>query len=389
MVNTRAKNYDKEMGEPADTVAHDKPKEETLDERRARWSSLLRQQEYLAVITEVLEHELPRYRDDMNLNPSQVSRAMSECVLILASAPEVFRAAVDGTLTQEYLRDTNLQTEYLAIQGRANFQPSIYIHLLADANGVPPTPNQYLAIQEVVSKYIDDVTPDNALAFLIDNNSLPDFPPAANSLGLGKYLGTHRTSRSSNRVQTLRRFIIGIRDRVSSTPAHLLDTPLPFPPGECGYARNSHKRLAQHTKRQSSNYVMNLVEDICTHLYHTKVFKQQFYMHQYVIYLIFRPQQAEIAEIFVSGLLSVWVEGGGGFNHYPAGRSCRSAREVTREAWDECRRFAVEEAGMVEKLGLQMERFLEKKKGGKEDGEAVRVWAEALGYLDEYTSPDK
>jgi hypothetical protein len=78
---------------------------------------------------------------------------------------------------------------------------------------------------------------------------------------------------------------------------------------------------------------MNLIEDICTYLYRTKILTQHFRMHQFIIYLVFRPSQVAIAEIFCSGLLQCWVDGVGGFNAYPAGRSVASARKVSLGEW--------------------------------------------------------
>jgi hypothetical protein len=78
---------------------------------------------------------------------------------------------------------------------------------------------------------------------------------------------------------------------------------------------------------------MNLVEDICKHLYDIGTFAQQLTMHQFIIYLIFRQEQASIAEIFISGLLQVWVKDSGGFNAYLAGHSTASAGKVTDAEW--------------------------------------------------------
>jgi hypothetical protein len=103
---------------------------------------------------------------------------MGECVLILASAPLIFTAAVDGTLAQNYAQDANLQAEYALVQERAYIQPSIYIHLLADGNGITPSANQLLTVADIVTMYIDTSTSyaNDALCALIDNISPPPFP---------------------------------------------------------------------------------------------------------------------------------------------------------------------------------------------------------------------
>ena len=78
---------------------------------------------------------------------------------------------------------------------------------------------------------------------------------------------------------------------------------------------------------------MNLVEDISTHLHNIGIFEQHFTMHQYIVYLIDRREQVEIAEIFCSALLRVWVSSGGGFNSYPAGLSVNSSKKVSNIDW--------------------------------------------------------
>ncbi|KAK7180458.1 hypothetical protein PSPO01_13473 [Paraphaeosphaeria sporulosa] len=116
-------------------------------------------------------------------------------------------------------------------------------------------------------------------------------------------------------------------------PLSQLYTPLQYPPAECGYSVNSHVRLAQHRAHKSSNYVMNLVEDICAYLYRSDTFSQLFTMQPFIVALLFRPEQAAVVEIFLSGLLQVWVDEGGGLNAYPAGRSVANPWRVGGAQW--------------------------------------------------------
>tara|TARA_R110002003_G_scaffold296_2_gene18615 strand:+ start:29212 stop:29550 length:339 start_codon:yes stop_codon:yes gene_type:complete len=75
-----------------------------------------------------------------------------------------------------------------------------------------------------------------------------------------------------------------------------------------------------------------------------------------MIYLIFRPAQAAIAEIFCSGLLQVWVENGGGFNAYPAGRSVATARRVSLEKWSAHETWVRQQSPVDANMRLQQER---------------------------------
>ncbi|KAF1997758.1 hypothetical protein P154DRAFT_440468 [Amniculicola lignicola CBS 123094] len=345
---------------------------ETLHDKRRRWSTLLRDQQYHTVITDVLAEELKKYTNSTVILPTSLSSIIRECILILASAPRIFTAAVDGILTIRFPVDEDIQTEYAEIQTRAHIQPSIYIHLLADENGNAPSPNQYMAIRDSILEYIGDAGSEPAS--LIDNITPPRVPRSATIVGHRKYIWT--TRRSERRVQALQRFCAGILQRYLETPQRERDLPFAHPPGECGYAINSHKRLEQHRRHISSNYIMNLVSDICIHLHRTRQFPQLFYMHQFIIYLIFKPQQIEIAEMFCSGLLQVWVDNGGGFNHYPAGLSNASAKRVSGEQWEEFERYAVANSTLLDTLRMQKD-LLESvlRDLGLEEAEA---WREAL-----------
>ncbi|ORY18920.1 hypothetical protein BCR34DRAFT_595754 [Clohesyomyces aquaticus] len=342
MVTTTRHNYDSVNDEgpsrqPRKPTGKAPVRTETLAEKRSRWVMLLRKQIYLEVINEVLEEELNKYTNNRIFNKANMVMITTECMLILASAPRVLQAAVEGVLALRFLVDRELQEEYEEIQRRADVQPSIYVHLLADERGVAPTANQYMVIRDMALKYIiDSHMPDAEIELIgrIDNASLPSVNIRETSGGYRKYLWT--TQRSRRRVQVMERFCEGIRKRWLETPVQDLDLPLAHSPGECGYAIHAPRRLLQHRNHLSSNYVMNLTEDICTVLHRDlKLFPQLFRMHQFIIYLIFKPQQAEIAEMFCSGLLQVWVDNGGGFNHYPAGLSNASASRVTDREWDE------------------------------------------------------
>lgn len=348
---------------------------EPLDERRRRWINLLRNHHYEPVILDILNDELPKYTTSRAIDPTDLVSHARQCALILASAPRVFFAAVEGTLVSGILHDTDLIADYATMQQRSCRQPSIYIHLLADDQGIAPTPNQYIVIRDMMQNYVSGDQPEHV--YHIDNVTPPAVTVNASSGGYRKYLHTQSTDRSPRRVATLETFRKGITLRCAKTPAHLHDTPFSHPPSEVGYALNVHKRLKQHRARQSSNYIMNLVEDICTHLFRTTVFSQHFKMHQFIIYLIFRPSQAAIAEIFCSGLLQCWIDNGGGFNSYPAGRSVGSSERVSRESWLDHERVTRETSPLEERTEVLKERAeVWRKVLGMEDGDNGTAGAE-------------
>jgi hypothetical protein len=364
MVTTRAKSYT-HREEPRELQPINSTSE-SLGNRRRRWAQLLHSQHYQPLISEVLEEELPKYEQSTIIDATNRVSHIRDCALILASAPSILAAAVDGNLVSRMLSEPALQTEYATILERAHHQPSIYIHLLTDKYGTAPTPNQYLTIRDLVRDYLaEGKTSEHA--WQLDSITHPTIMKRVSALGHRKYL--HTTSvRSSKRVETLQRFCAGVHRRWLETPVSLRDTPFQYPPGECGYSKDSHIRLAQHRAHQSSNYVMNLVEDICTYLNRTGIFEQHFTMHQFIVYLIFRPGQAAIAEIFCSGLLQVWIENGGGFNAYPAGRSVGTAKRVSGDEWAAHERLVKEESPVVENMRVQQRRAEE--------------WQRALDWVD-------
>src|SRR5690242_19955203 len=313
------------------------PPRRNLEERRTQWVHLLRHQNYEPVIRDILHDELPKYTNSRVIDPTNLVSHMRECALILASAPKVFFAAVEGNLVSRMRHDAELQSEHAELLQRAQHQPSIYVHLLADERGHAPTPVQYLLIRDAIEAYIDTSSTSTRAtaqthANAIDRIAHPPVSPAASERGHRKYLSTPRCPRSPHRASALHRLITGITDRCSLAPTlqHLQHLPLPYPPAEVGYSLHAPLRLAQHRAHRSSNTVMNLVEDVCTYLYRTHSLPQQFTLHQFVVFLCWRREQVRIAEVFVSGVLQSWVEAGG-MNAWPAGRSVESARQVGKE----------------------------------------------------------
>ncbi|KAG9195109.1 hypothetical protein G6011_00229 [Alternaria panax] len=356
MVTTRTQNYtyDAAARQPSGLESTI----ESLDGRRSRWLHLLSGKHYESVISEVLDQEMPKYEKSTVINASDRVTHKRECLHILASASSVLAAAVEGNLVRRMQTESTLQQEYVTIFKSALDQPSIYIHLLADCDGNAPTPSQYLKIRDFVIDYLSQGKVSEH-AWQIDKISPPLVTQHDPAEGHRKYL--HTTSRSEKRVKILELFCQGVGKRYDETPVSLREIPLRYPLSECGYSINSHERLAQHRARKSSNNVMNLVEDICTHLHHIGIFAQHFTMHQFIVYLIFRQEQARIAEIFISGLLQVWVKDGGGFNAYKAGHSANTAGRVTDVEWTSHERNTKLYSPMMENIRHQQLRADERR----------------------------
>ncbi|KAF2187879.1 hypothetical protein K469DRAFT_685249 [Zopfia rhizophila CBS 207.26] len=172
------------------------------------------------------------------------------------------------------------------------------------------------------------------LAGLIDNVTDPKVTVEKTRTGYRKCTWRSKRQESSRRVQTLARFCDGIYKRWEKTPKPERNRPLSYP---------------LHRKHQPLNYIMSLVEDNCVVLFRDlKRLNQLFRMHQFVISLIYQQNQAEIAEIFCSGLLQVWIENGGGFKHYPAGLSNLLARNIIHEAWYDSEQYVLAHSPLAE-----------------------------------------
>lgn len=173
------------------------------DARRRRWVHLLGSQHYEPVIFDVLNGELTKYMNSRAVDPTDIVSHMRECALILASAPKVFLAAVEGNLVSRMTLDADLQAEYAVMQQRANYQPSIYIHLLADEEGQAPSPVQYLPIRDMIEDYISGCPSEHA--HQIDDITPPFVLLEASIQGYRKYLSTQSTNRSIKRLAVFNR----------------------------------------------------------------------------------------------------------------------------------------------------------------------------------------
>lgn len=108
-----------------------------------------------------------KYMKCRTVAPTEIVSHMHECALILASAPKVYFAAVEGNLPSQMIHDADLQAECAVMQQRASHQPSIDVHLLADGEGQAPSPMQYLSISDMIQDYMNGCPSEHA--YHVDN----------------------------------------------------------------------------------------------------------------------------------------------------------------------------------------------------------------------------
>lgn len=144
-------------------------------------------------------------------------------------------------------------------------------------------------------------------------------------------------------------FIKALRNRLTKVNQTHYDRPLEFPIVEVGYAKNSIERLSAHKGHHNSNYIMKLMEAIFWKFFpHVKGDKgklePEFFIDQEVIALIWKVDQAEIAEIGLTRLAEGYIHNGGGFSHYPAGLSNASAHKVAPKIWSAAQIWMMEKS---------------------------------------------
>jgi len=164
-------------------------------------------------------------------------------------------------------------------------------------------------------------------AYKIENGGIRDPFDQGSKLGGKRKYFVKKDMTAQHRIQITTSWAAKCRARLQNEDQQ---SPLPRPLVEVGYA-SALKRLDQHQKHQSSNYLMNLTEAIC------KVEFPDFFIKQFVVFHIFDVTHAMFGEIIISRLAQAYVSHGGGFCHFMAGVSHRGAKEMKEVAYRELR----------------------------------------------------
>jgi hypothetical protein len=148
--------------------------------------------------------------------------------------------------------------------------------------------------------------------------------------------GNRRHIEGASQAQTCLVWIENLRARLRRLP---MDRPLDRPLLELGYATKPTERLKQHRNHTSSNYLMNLLEDIFQVMHGKKYF-----IDQYVILHNTHVSHAMYAEILLSRIGLVYTSQGGGFSHYIAGKSQPGVYKIPEDYWDRVQTKLCEDA---------------------------------------------
>lgn len=209
------------------------------------------------------------------------------------------------------------------------------MQVLVNARGFSPTPAELTAVISHMRMYCKSSKTEDEMQTVanIDTKVNPRSLWGLERVKQGqlKYLASRNSDNEPSRhhIGNICDFATNLERRLQplwNTPYWTM--PLEVPLVEFGYAAAPVTRLRQHREHQSSNYIMNLAEAICLTL-----FGFDYPMEQYVVFHIFRVEQAVAAEILFTRLGQGYTADGGGFSHALAGRSNDSAMNISAVEW--------------------------------------------------------
>lgn len=265
--------------------------------------------------------------------------ALEELIGILAAMnTEVVKALIDGSLTrQAELSHSEVSNALETLRDQQPIPPAIYMNSICDPLGVSPTPLQWLTICDLMILYVSVGRESDDLAIVVDQLIHPEdkWPTRLAKKGLRRYTEWRTFVESDgdqypndSHRQMVKYFAAEMRARVDKEiEAGQSYSPLEAPVIEIGFSIDWRKRLREHRHHQSSNYLMNLAEALFKH-----AFPGSFRLQQLVIYNCYQPLQCWFSEIILTQLGQGYTDAGGGFSHYPAGRSNGTAYKMTGKA---------------------------------------------------------
>lgn len=217
--------------------------------------------------------------------------------------------------------------------------PVIYINAICDHSGMPPTALQWKRACEAAYLYIDTGPESDELAESVDHLvSCHSWRRYQSRDGFRRYMDWRNIvnknirERCQKRRRIFRDFLNRLMERLADAEkAGLMFCPLADEIVEIGFTINPKKRLAEHECHRNSNYPMNLMQALLKHIY-----PETFKLCQHILYPCWRPAQCFLGEIVFTQLADGYTINGGGFSHYPAGRSNSEAyRAFSGQIWNE------------------------------------------------------
>jgi hypothetical protein len=95
---------------------------------------------------------------------------------------------------------------------------------------------------------------------------------------------------------------------------------------------------------------MNLAEAVAAVLFQRGKLTKRYSMKQFIIFICQEPSHGSLSEIVLTRLAEGYMGNGGGFSHYPAGRSNDSALKTDAIEWGKCLEYAVDASPLGDNL---------------------------------------
>ncbi|KAL1640762.1 hypothetical protein SLS58_006584 [Diplodia intermedia] len=229
-------------------------------------------------------------------------------------------------------------------QANAPQRPAIYNVVLVDEYGNSPTPNELDKVLDILEKYPERDYDELAekIDGLIHAPSLSTDPAKRPLTHSRRYLRTANNHMYSiERLVNLKTFCKSLKHRFEGMTSLDRLLPLDHPLGLFGWSIDADARKSHHLSHQSSNYIMNLTEAVCQHLYENDVLFMQYRMQAYPICFLAEPEQSIAAELLFTCIGDGYIHAGGGFSHHNAGENNDSANKLPATVWDAQARFVL------------------------------------------------
>lgn len=269
--------------------------------------------------------------------------------ILFSMEPRVLKGLLEGNLAHQYKNNTEVRDRLDELWGNRFTQPSIYAQMLADADGRSPTIAELRQVIKQLRDYSDVENGNVTVAHAIDRRRHPSWEMADTEDGVRRYFtynaGAHE---AVNRPDELEEFCQNLEERLQEHADQ--DQPFPRLLTEVGYSKQSDRRLKFHREHKSSNWLMNLTQAVLEVL-----FPDRFYLWQFVVFYIFTPKMAALAEILITHFAHGYTSTGEGFSTYAAGRSVTSVRDFTPAEWDEFLKDTLENTPIQRNYAAQLD----------------------------------
>ena len=309
-----------------DGVIVDKEALEAVESIRSRYQEVHRRGDLFELARLALTAEVEGCKTLHGMNFRDI--AFIGCDVLVSTHPDILSAIIRGDVARTYCRNKDFRDllDSIRVHERGDNQPAIYMNQIGDVNGKSPTPNDILSVLPLIIGYVKgtDVDYIQKIDRRMDTARTKARPT---DMQYRKYMYKGDRVSDGRQTKTLA-FLTALEARCLAVPENERDEPLPGCLSEVGYTYTTETRLRNHREHRSSNYIMNLFDSALA-----LKWPQRFTVHQFVIFLCVDATQGSTAEILFTRLAVGYTGNGGGFTHYPPGRSNESVQRFDTEQW--------------------------------------------------------